>query len=251
MSKEQVVDLARESIESLSIKVDTLALTGDERAFLASVFGWARVRVLEQSDEPECDLRDSDESVAAPDDLSQAVIAGVNRALAARRLGPTESRGSWANGPSHESGSNEGASCLCPSARSDHDESMAFAVVAGTATRPRVRYLREPLPAESVRVMTDQVAPEEVFRFAAPCAEERCIHHTGSQCSLGNRIANTLSSSVEILPRCSIRKNCRWWKEQGRDACHRCPSVVTFYSAPRPDIVEVAHLTHSEGKVVA
>jgi hypothetical protein len=33
--------------------------------------------------------------------------------------------------------------------------------------------------------------------------------------------------TVDPLPRCSIRANCRWFDQQGADACRVCPFVIT------------------------
>ncbi len=49
-----------------------------------------------------------------------------------------------------------------------------------------------------------------------------------------------LDPVVSGLPRCAIRPTCRWFREQGRAACIRCPQVVTD---ARPDsglLIEVA-----------
>jgi hypothetical protein len=68
------------------------------------------------------------------------------------------------------------ASPLCPSTtHPEKDESIAFGVVCGTVDAPQLAYLREPLPVtDELLSVSGSVAPTEVFRFAAPCANSRC-----------------------------------------------------------------------------
>jgi hypothetical protein len=37
---------------------------------------------------------------------------------------------------------------------------------------------------------------------------------------------------VDALPACAIRPACRWWQQEGKAACQRCPQVVTQAYAP-------------------
>ena len=53
------------------------------------------------------------------------------------------------------------------------------------------------------------------------------MHFANHACSLAARIATMLDPVVSGLPRCAIRPTCRWFREQGRAACVRCPQVVT------------------------
>lgn len=121
------------------------------------------------------------------------------------------------------------ASPLCPSmTHPEKEESIAFGVVGGTVDSPQLAYLREPLPVtDELLAVSGSVAPTEVFRFAAPCANSRCQHFDDYQCHLVKRIVNMLPTVVDVLPACQIRANCRWWKQEGKSACLRCPQVVT------------------------
>ncbi len=117
---------------------------------------------------------------------------------------------------------------LCPSSRPEVKNSLAFGIVVGSAKKPRVAYLSEP------QAVTDQllsiakpVTPTEVFRFAATCAERDCEHFNGSDCQLVKRIINKSPMVVENLPSCRIRADCRWWQQEGKSACFRCPQIVT------------------------
>jgi hypothetical protein len=69
--------------------------------------------------------------------------------------------------------------------------------------------------------------PTEVFRLAATCAEHRCPHFDGADCQLATRIANMLPAAVDSLPPCLIRKECRWYTQEGEAACRRCPEITT------------------------
>ena len=68
-------------------------------------------------------------------------------------------------------------------------------------------------------------APEEHFRFASPRAEEKCRQWRDSRCSVPDRIA-AIARDPEpppTLPRCSIRRRCRWFHQHGqasRRSCH-------------------------------
>jgi hypothetical protein len=118
---------------------------------------------------------------------------------------------------------------LCPSARSNWAESQVFGVVGGTVETPAVIYLKETeLPSEYLtRLSGTEITPEEVFRIAAPCEENSCQHFDGRNCRLATRIVDRLPSVAEDLPPCAIRRSCRWWQQEGRSACLRCPQVIT------------------------
>ena len=130
---------------------------------------------------------------------------------------------------------------LCPSARPDQDDSVAFAVVGGTPEEPRAGYLEEVQPVTpQLLALTRPVRPTEVLRFAAPCARSGCMHYDGDGCSLGRRTVALVQPVVEALPPCRIRPRCRWFAEQGRDVCFRCPVIVTDNYAPTPAVAEAA-----------
>jgi hypothetical protein len=113
------------------------------------------------------------------------------------------------------------------------EESVIFGVVGGSVDEPRVRYLDEPQPVtDQLLDLAAPVEPTEVFRFAAPCACEGCQHFQDSLCSLAAKTAEVVPSAVETLPACAIRPRCRWFREQGKAACFRCPLVVTENYVP-------------------
>jgi hypothetical protein len=119
---------------------------------------------------------------------------------------------------------------LCPSAQPDWEGSMVIGVVGGTPDAPEMAYLGAAEPVtEDLLALTKPVAPSEVFRFAAPCACSGCAHFASdeSKCRLAEKVVRWVPVAVAKLPACSIRPDCRWWQQEGRAACLRCPQVVT------------------------
>ena len=122
---------------------------------------------------------------------------------------------------------------LCPSAQPEMAGSVVLGIVGGSAAEPQVGYLVESLPAtQEVLAVASSVKPTEVFRFAAPCAGVHCQHFDGVDCRLARRVVHLLPAVVERLPACSIRPNCRWWLQEGKAACLRCPQIVTEVCHP-------------------
>jgi hypothetical protein len=117
---------------------------------------------------------------------------------------------------------------LCPSAQPGMAEARVIGVVERSADEPRVAYLNEVLPVTNeLLAMAGTVKPTEVFRFGARCEERACSHFDGSRCQLATRIVQILPAVSEALPPCVIRAECRWFAQEGRAACMRCPQVVT------------------------
>ncbi|NER08072.1 MAG: nitrogen fixation protein [Okeania sp. SIO3C4] len=130
---------------------------------------------------------------------------------------------------------------LCPSARPDMPDSKVFGVIGGTVDEPRLAYLKEPLPVtDEVMALSGSVTPTEVFRTAAPCVEKSCLHFDGANCRLAMQVVENLTTAVEQLPPCSIRSNCRWWQQEGKAACMRCPQVITDNYTSSEVITQVA-----------
>lgn len=120
------------------------------------------------------------------------------------------------------------APLLCPSAQPEMSQSMVLGVVGGTVEEPRLSYLEEPQPvSDDLLALTGSVEHTEIFRFAARCEEKSCCHFDGANCLLATRIVQLLPAVVEGLPPCKIRATCRWFQQEGREACFRCPQIVT------------------------
>ena len=119
---------------------------------------------------------------------------------------------------------------LCPSAQPEWEGSKTIGVIGGTASAPEVAYLSESQPVTPELLdLARPVKPTEVFRFAAPCANKECAHFSDEQstCKLAEKIVRWAPVVVEKLPACTIRPNCRWWQQEGKAACLRCPQIVT------------------------
>ncbi len=126
-----------------------------------------------------------------------------------------------------------GPALRCPSAPADMPGAEAFGVVDHTVEPPLVGFLDQPAPATAELVaLAAPLRPTEVFRFAAPCQGETCAHWSGAACHLVDRIVEGLAPAVTSLPACRVRHDCRWFAQRGRDACLRCPQVVTQNEHP-------------------
>jgi hypothetical protein len=135
----------------------------------------------------------------------------------------------------------EDAPPLCPSAQPHMEGVVAFGVVAGTVEEPRLVHFTEPQPVtDELLALSGPVKPAEVFRFAAPCAGDACKHFDGTNCNLVTRIVQILPVVTDGLPPCTLRADCRRWRQEGKAACLRCPQVVTESYAASDDFVRAA-----------
>ena len=115
----------------------------------------------------------------------------------------------------------------CPSAQPSAD-GVVIGVVTGSTEKRRIGYLNQPQPVtEEILALAGSADPGQVFRMASPCMGDGCKHFSGGDCSLVKRIVAGLDPVVGGLPPCQIRPTCRWFRQEGRAACIRCPQVVT------------------------
>ena len=123
---------------------------------------------------------------------------------------------------------------FCPSAQPEMEGAVVFGVVEGTSEEPRVGYLPQRLAATpELLALTAPVQPAEVFRFGAPCATSACRHFDGTDCRLASRLVQlTPAVGGAALPACALRPDCRWWRQEGKAACMRCPAVATINYVP-------------------
>jgi hypothetical protein len=106
-----------------------------------------------------------------------------------------------------------------------------------------LEYLSQPLPATpEILATAAPLKPTEVFRLAATCAEGMCPHFDGADCRLAARVVQILPAVVDFLPPCIIRKECRWYSQEGGAACKRCPAVTTVSYDLSPRNREVSGL---------
>lgn len=136
----------------------------------------------------------------------------------------------------------EASACvLCPSARPEMEGAVVFGVIGGTVEEPRLTHLAAPQPVtDEVLALSGPVAPTEVFRFAAPCAGDACAHFDGRDCRLATRIVQILPAATSSLPPCQLRPECRWWQQEGRAACLRCPQIVSDCQNPSEEMLRAS-----------
>ena len=128
---------------------------------------------------------------------------------------------------------------------------MVLGVVQKDGPRPVVEYLNECLPATpEILALAAPLKPTEVFRLAATCAEHKCPHFDGADCRLAARVVKILPSVVDRLPPCVIRKECRWYFQEGAAACKRCPEITTVSYDLSPQVREVSGLPVIEEPIV-
>lgn len=132
---------------------------------------------------------------------------------------------------------------LCPSYRPEFPDARAFAVVVGTPELPEVAYMKDAKPVDdALLALAGDVDPTEVFRFAGPCAGPRCQHfdRPSGNCRLVQRSVRLFEVETERLAPCAIRAQCKWWRQEGRAACERCPGIVSSHSLPTEIFIEAA-----------
>jgi hypothetical protein len=114
---------------------------------------------------------------------------------------------------------------LCPSAPAK-EGALVLGVVHPDGS---VSHIKDRLPA--TREFLDAVGPdaEQRYRFASPCKECACQQWVDGKCSVPERMHEILSdiTAANRLPRCSVRSQCRWYRQSGVEACRVCPWVVT------------------------
>ncbi len=131
---------------------------------------------------------------------------------------------------------------LCPSAIPELKNSAVFGVVTGTVDEPHVNYFKQPLPVtDELNSVSLPVTPTEVFRISAECASNNsCKHFDGQNCRLATQITTKLPVVTKTLPSCPIRRECRWWKQEGKSACMRCPQIVTDHYNASEQVLQAA-----------
>lgn len=130
---------------------------------------------------------------------------------------------------------------MCPSAQPEMEGSVVLGVLETTSTGQRLAWLEQPQPVTpELLARTGEVDPRHIFRFAARCEENRCVHFNGQDCRLAKRIVQILPVAVDALPPCRLRPTCRWYQQEGRAACLRCPEVVTHLENPTAEMVQAA-----------
>ncbi len=114
-----------------------------------------------------------------------------------------------------------------------------------------LEYLNQLLPASpEILALAAPLKPTEVFRLSATCAEHKCPHFNGKDCQLATRVVQILPAVVDPLPPCIIRKECRWYSQEGGAACKRCPAITTVSYDLSPQAREVSGLQVMQETVI-
>ncbi len=79
------------------------------------------------------------------------------------------------------------------------------------------------------------ILPEKALRTANKCLESGCKQWTGKKCGVIDSVLKRVENNYlkDQLPECAIRKDCRWYAQQGDIACKVCPLVTTYTENPQ------------------
>lgn len=96
----------------------------------------------------------------------------------------------------------------------------------------KIAILPEALPVDQGfidEVRSHPRPPEQRFRFTNKCIESGCNQWNGKGCGVIEEVVQYLDQipADEELPSCSIRVQCRWFRQKGADACKICPFILT------------------------
>ena len=119
---------------------------------------------------------------------------------------------------------------LCPSAQPQLRGSVVFASIENQSPGQGVAFLRSSFPVSEGTMLAlagGMLHANQMFRFAAPCEQAGCTNWSGTRCRVAERLVQILPVASIELPACVIRPDCRWFAQEGKSACMRCPQVVT------------------------
>jgi hypothetical protein len=117
---------------------------------------------------------------------------------------------------------------LCPSATCSTTASLLGIV----QENKKVKLLETPvkLTDEFIRTELEFGEPERRFRFSDKCVKSGCKQWTGAACGVISELSS-MNPSIEDdethLPKCFIRRTCRWYSQEGGRACKICLFVIT------------------------
>ncbi len=122
---------------------------------------------------------------------------------------------------------------MCPSARAE----IGATLLGYRGADGKMTFLKE--RAEIDQTFLDEAGqrPEERFRFSSPCVEHQCSQWDGCKCKIPEMIADRYppAEAAASLGPCVIRAACRWYGQEGAEACRLCPMVVTDQRGPEPE----------------
>lgn len=74
----------------------------------------------------------------------------------------------------------------------------------------------------------DKNSLEQRFRFTGKCVEKGCAqwNNEESKCSLSQKVQDLDTHKNTELSYCPIRDHCRWFFQDGKEACYSCNEVI-------------------------
>jgi len=121
------------------------------------------------------------------------------------------------------------------------DDAEVLGVIREVGGVEVVQHVATRIPVTpEILALSAPVSPAEVFRFAAPCAGNACSHFDGANCRLAAKIAQAVIETVPSMPPCRIRPTCRWFQQEGRPACLRCPLIFSETANPSSELAYAA-----------
>ncbi|HSB91547.1 MAG TPA: hypothetical protein VLC28_00455 [Flavitalea sp.] len=115
-------------------------------------------------------------------------------------------------------------SALCPSF-----QCVESALIIGVQERGKTSFLPRAITVDSQFVdMTREEPLFDRFRFAGHCSRQGCSHFRLGACGLIKKQLKKFNPVIKVsdLPKCSIRKNCQWYGENGFYACSLCAGIT-------------------------
>jgi hypothetical protein len=100
----------------------------------------------------------------------------------------------------------------------------------------KMAILSKPLEINHHEFIGDELHPERSFRFINKCASVDCHQWKHGKCSIAQQLGQSFIDKNESVPDCSIRSQCRWFKQEGIDICRLCPRVVTDVNAEQVNL---------------
>lgn len=113
----------------------------------------------------------------------------------------------------------------CPSATNSEGASL-FGIVGNDG---KVKFLPHivSLDAELIAAANNHTNPESKFRYTQTCAEGGCRQWTGEKCGVIDKVRDLgIQQLDEKMQHCPIINDCRWYAQDGPNACRICPLVV-------------------------
>jgi len=116
---------------------------------------------------------------------------------------------------------------MCPSGRA----AKGSVLIGVRQADGKIAMLPQSLPVTDELLQTtisNGHVPEQLFRFSHKCAKAGCARWNDGGCSVATLMQESINEfSGQPLPQCSIRPDCRWYKQAGEGVCRVCPSVIS------------------------